>query len=454
VKKQSNSCCSAEIFLPLPKKERERFRGKELQRVLSFPAFEPHLPSAPPPPGALSLVAYLPGRASGARRKQLSGKARKKKRKQRIVGRRDHPIMSAVAKSSKLLQYINYREFAAKVFVIADVCSSRGDIRDCAVSGALSKKKVVSVMLSKRANSILPPFSPPSLSSLPPLPPPHRYARDCARWAATRRTVRFVGDLSGCGEKTERQKFIAHSRRSKKKKNVRRHRRPLSSLSLFSHSRTPLPAHSPKPNHLKKNSFMAFDRHMNLVLGDCEEHRPLPPRKGEKEPRSQRRVLGLVLLRGDEVLSLAVEGPPPQARQAGEKKKGGAAGAGAGTLPGAGKAAGRGMPLSAPAAAAAGLGGAAPGVGAPAASNMMPRGPPHAMAPPMMGMRPPFPGAGPPPPMGGMPMPPYPGGPPPPGGGFYPPPGGAPPPGFRPQMPPPPGGPPPGSYPPYPPPPQ
>ena len=59
---------------------------------------------------------------------------------------------------------------------------------------------------------------------------------------------------------------------------------------------------------------MAFDRHMNLVLGDCEEHRPLPPRKGEKEPRSQRRVLGLVLLRGDEVLSLAVEGPPPQAR--------------------------------------------------------------------------------------------------------------------------------------------
>jgi small nuclear ribonucleoprotein (snRNP)-like protein len=29
--------------------------------------------------------------------------------------------------------------------------------------------------------------------------------------------------------------------------------------------------------------FMAFDRHMNLVLGDAEEYRKLPPKKGKSE---------------------------------------------------------------------------------------------------------------------------------------------------------------------------
>ena len=35
--------------------------------------------------------------------------------------------------------------------------------------------------------------------------------------------------------------------------------------------------------------FMAFDRHMNLVLGDAEEFRKLPPKKGrtEEEVRCQ-----------------------------------------------------------------------------------------------------------------------------------------------------------------------
>ena len=58
--------------------------------------------------------------------------------------------------------------------------------------------------------------------------------------------------------------------------------------------------------------FLAFDRHMNIVLGDAEEFRRLPPKKGVPEAdREVRRPLGLVLIRGESVISLTVEGPPP-----------------------------------------------------------------------------------------------------------------------------------------------
>jgi len=116
--------------------------------------------------------------------------------------------------------------------------------------------------------------------------------------------------------------------------------------------------------------FMAFDRHMNLCVADAEEHCKLPPKKGvDEDDRHIRRVLGFVLIRGEEVVSLTVEGPPP----AGAKKQLATAGGGAA------KPAGRGMPAPqamAPPSGMRGLGGPPPGM-------MMPPGmPPPGMRPP------------------------------------------------------------------------
>ncbi|KZS94396.1 Sm-like ribonucleo protein [Sistotremastrum niveocremeum HHB9708] len=145
--------------------------------------------------------------------------------------------------------------------------------------------------------------------------------------------------------------------------------------------------------------MLAYDKHMNLVLAECEEFRRVRPKKktgDTAEPRQEqeiKRSLGLVILRGEIVVSISVEGPPPVVE---EDKKG--------ALP---PGPGRGMP-------------AGRGVG------MMP-GPPR---PPMPFGPPGMPG--PPPPGFGGPPPGFPPGMPPMGGpppGF----GGPPPPGFPPR---------------------
>mmetsp|Transcript_7495 Transcript_7495/g.21899 ORF Transcript_7495/g.21899 Transcript_7495/m.21899 type:complete len:163 (-) Transcript_7495:341-829(-) len=126
-------------------------------------------------------------------------------------------------------------------------------------------------------------------------------------------------------------------------------------------------------------TFLAFDKHLNLVLSEAEEFRTL--RKGGAallEERTEKRSLGLVLLRGENVVSLAVEGPPPPSSSAAGKvaPAGGAMSRGRGV-------AGNNLPPPPRGAAPMGLG-AAPihGIGAP---GMMPPPPPGGGMPPGMG---------------------------------------------------------------------
>jgi small nuclear ribonucleoprotein B and B' len=128
-------------------------------------------------------------------------------------------------------------------------------------------------------------------------------------------------------------------------------------------------------------TFLAFDKHMNLVLSDTEEYTRIKAKKPGDIDRERKRSLGLVLLRGENIVSLSAESPPSQT----SKRFSDIPNIGQGkTQP-----IGRGTPISVTQ-APSGLSGPGRGVGMPGAMNMMP-GMGRGMAPvPNMQPRMPF----------------------------------------------------------------
>ncbi|KAJ5090738.1 Small nuclear ribonucleoprotein-associated protein B [Penicillium argentinense] len=129
-----------------------------------------------------------------------------------------------------------------------------------------------------------------------------------------------------------------------------------------------------------EGEILTFDKHQNVVLADAEEFRTPKPQSGRNapdHPPKEKRTLGLIIIRGSQVMSIAVVGKPPANPTARLATKGPGAGGAATTLaagPGVSRPAGRGLPI--------GLTGPAAGVGgpAPALPNSFPGGPPPGFA--------------------------------------------------------------------------
>lgn len=125
---------------------------------------------------------------------------------------------------------------------------------------------------------------------------------------------------------------------------------------------------SPPTRHLQ-SLILTLPQHMNLVLADTEEFRRTKQKAKKAAPGSatadlevdEKRTLGLLIVRGAQIISLTVEGPPPADPSArlGQSAPGGPVGGAALSAgPGISRPGGRGAPI--------GLTGPAMGVGGPA----------------------------------------------------------------------------------------
>lgn len=63
--------------------------------------------------------------------------------------------------------------------------------------------------------------------------------------------------------------------------------------------------------------LLAFDGHLNLVLANAEEGRFTKKavqelkKNSTERPQEQKRSVGLIILRGDQIVSISIESPPP-----------------------------------------------------------------------------------------------------------------------------------------------
>ncbi|KRX07391.1 Like-Sm (LSM) domain [Pseudocohnilembus persalinus] len=62
-------------------------------------------------------------------------------------------------------------------------------------------------------------------------------------------------------------------------------------------------------------TFIAFDKHLNVVLCETEEFRFIKNKNKDQPDRQIKRVVGMIILRGENIVSLYAEAPPSQAKK-------------------------------------------------------------------------------------------------------------------------------------------